>query len=182
MLNLLQDDGYDAVHLRTVAKCAGVSLQTIYRYFPSRDELIIAAVSDWMQVNCYSTLDEPPAFASLYEAVMWLFQQLFEPWERDPRMLEVYSRARLGPGGDRLAIQGYDAFAPIFEDVVRDLDPDYADDVRVILAMVAAAGVEGLAGGRITVPDIRRTLERALLRLTSDNTALLRGARSAGST
>ena len=40
--------GYDAVELRTIAREARVSLETVYKSFPSRDALLLAAVKQWM--------------------------------------------------------------------------------------------------------------------------------------
>lgn len=48
-LQLGADGGYDAVQMRDVAATAGVALGTIYRYFPSKDALLAAAMVEWMQ-------------------------------------------------------------------------------------------------------------------------------------
>ena len=45
---LLETGGYDAVQLREVARRARVSLATIYRLFPTRDELIVISLERWM--------------------------------------------------------------------------------------------------------------------------------------
>lgn len=40
----LADGGYDAVQMREVAERAGVALGTLYRYFPSKKHLLVAAM------------------------------------------------------------------------------------------------------------------------------------------
>src|SRR3546814_13658344 len=48
-LQLGSAGGYDAVQMRDVAASAGVALGTIYRYFPSKDPLLAAAMVEWME-------------------------------------------------------------------------------------------------------------------------------------
>ncbi|BEK87505.1 TetR/AcrR family transcriptional regulator [Nocardia seriolae] len=57
---LLESDGYDAVQLREVARRARVSLTTIYKLFPTRDELLISAIERWMEENTYLPMEPPP--------------------------------------------------------------------------------------------------------------------------
>ena len=48
-LELGADGGYEAVQMRDVAASAEVALGTIYRYFPSKDALLAAAMVEWME-------------------------------------------------------------------------------------------------------------------------------------
>ena len=48
-LQLGADGGYDAVQMRDIAATAEVALGTIYRYFPSKDALLAAAMVEWME-------------------------------------------------------------------------------------------------------------------------------------
>ena len=43
-LSLADEGGYEAVQMRDVAERADVALGTLYRYFPSKDALLIAAL------------------------------------------------------------------------------------------------------------------------------------------
>lgn len=43
---LASEGGYDAVQMREVAAAAGVALGTVYRYFPSKDHLLVSAMLD----------------------------------------------------------------------------------------------------------------------------------------
>jgi len=44
VVEILETDGYDAVQLREVAKRSRTSLTTIYKRFPTRNALILAAL------------------------------------------------------------------------------------------------------------------------------------------
>lgn len=40
--------GYDACQIRTVAATAGMSASTVYQYFPSKDDLLLACFYEWL--------------------------------------------------------------------------------------------------------------------------------------
>jgi AcrR family transcriptional regulator len=176
VVELLESGGYDAVQVRAVAKLARVSQSTIYKFFPTRDDLIVTAVGLWMEANTYSRVADPPPGMSLYEGLMWVFRQVFEPWEQNPRMLEAYCRARAGPGGDRLDLEGKAAVEPVSRAMLAQLDPAYAEDLTDILSNVAFAIMARFAAGEVTVADMLPLLDRTVFRLTTNNEALAAAA------
>ncbi|QBS39513.1 TetR family transcriptional regulator [Nocardia sp. CS682] len=171
VLELLESDGYDAVQLREVARRAHVSLATVYKYFPDRDALMIAAVERWMATNSYAGMEQPPAHESLYDGLMRVLGYVFEPWERNPRMLEAYHRARATENGHRLDNQGINAILPVASPLFERADPSYLEDVALILANMAYALIGRYADGSLEITEILPILERTVRRLTSDNSA-----------
>jgi len=169
VLDLLESEGYEAVQVRTVARRARKSLATLYELFGTRDQLILAAVERWMATNAYAGLTMPQPDESPYETMVRILRTVFEPWERHPRMLEAYYRARGGPGGVRLVLQGMTIVRPIVAAALPDADPEYLRDVEMIHEHVTRAAIARFAEGEIAVTDILPILERALLRLTMDN-------------
>jgi len=170
--DLLESEGYDAAQLRVVAKRAGVSLTTIYKLFPSRNDLIVTALGRWMEANCYSGMADLPPDASLFEALMWIYRRLFEPWERNPRILEAYHRARTAWGGERLDMQGLAAVVPVAGALLDNLDPTYAKDLNLILTNTAVGVIQRAAVGELAITDMLPVIDRTLFRLTRDNAAL----------
>jgi AcrR family transcriptional regulator len=169
VLDLLESEGYDAVQVRTVARRARVSLSTIYKLFGTRDELIVTALERWMDANAYSALTMPAPEESPYGTMVRVLHTVFEPWERHPRMLEAYHRARSGPSGKRLDLHGMAIVQPIVEAALAGADPHYLSDVELIHGHVVRGAVARFADGEIAVTDILPILERALYRLTTDN-------------
>jgi TetR/AcrR family transcriptional regulator, cholesterol catabolism regulator len=177
VIELLETDGYDAVNLREVARRAHVSLDTIYKVFPTRyqksmrtrDELIVTAIEQWMTTNAYADLAPPDPDESLYDGFMRMLRYVFEPWERSPRMLEAFHRARSGPGRARIRLQGTSAVAPIGLAVLEGRDPSYMHDVGLILTHLVDAVIAKFADGQLDITDILPTLERAVFRLTTNN-------------
>jgi AcrR family transcriptional regulator len=165
---MLESGGTGGVQLAAVAKRARVSMTTIYKYFGSRDELIVAAIQEWMDTRVYRTLAEPVP-EEPFDALMCQFRRIFEPWERHPRMAEAFMRARMGPGGHRLLVQGQAASQPIARIVLTHLDPELGEDVASILENVTFALVHRFAVGELRLTDILPTLERTLTRLIGDS-------------
>jgi AcrR family transcriptional regulator len=173
--DLLEADGEESVQLRAVARRARVSLNTIYKHFPTRNHLIVAALGRWMEENCYAAFADYPRDLSLYDGQMWVLGRLFAPWIRNPRMLLAYHRARTGPGGARLDLQGVVAVEPAAQAVFDHLDPSYAKDLALILTNMVTGVIERFAVGDLDVTDILPVLERTLFRLTTNNEALAAG-------
>ena len=165
VVTLLESGGPDAVVLREVARRARVSLRDVYSQFGSRDELIVAAVGQWMDTNVYRPLAEPGVDASLFDALIRQFRHIFEPWEQNPRMLESFVYARSAPSGDRLLRQGVEAAEPI--SALQGLEPAYAEDVAVIMTNLVYALMGRFAAGQLPITEIMPTIERVLRRLTA---------------
>ena len=166
---LLESGGYDAVQLREVARRAHVSLATIYRAFPTREALVVAAIRRWMAVNCYRDVALPTADETLGEGLMRVFRYVFEPWERSPHMLEAFHRARTGPGGEQLDRQGWGAIEPVAHAVLAGTDPAYFADIEHILTNMAYALIGRFADGTLEITAILPILERVVTRLTTNN-------------
>jgi AcrR family transcriptional regulator len=168
---LLEDEGYDGVRLREVARRAHVSLRTIYELFGSRDELIVTALERWMVENTYRELAPAGADESVYDGIMRTLRYVFEPWERSPHLLKAYHHARRGPGGERLEKQGLAVVGPVGRAMIMGADPGYAADVGLVILNMIYAVLGRFADGDLDVGDILPTLERAVFRLTADNAA-----------
>ena len=169
---ILESEGYDALQPRVVAKRARVSLTTIYRFAPTRDELIVAALARWMTENGIDGRVVPPSGLSPRDGLMWVYRKLFESWEKSPRMLEAYYRARAGPGGERVDRQSGEALEPVARAFLEKLDPALAADVGPIMTNLVCGAIHRCAIGEIEVTEILPMLERTLFRLTSDNESL----------
>ncbi|BDB41251.1 MULTISPECIES: TetR family transcriptional regulator [Mycobacterium] len=170
VVDILETDGYDAVQLREVAKRARTSLATIYKRFPTRDALILAALECWMEENRYAALAglTPDPDESVYAGLMRVFRTIFEPWERHPDMLRAYFRARSAPGGQRLVTRGVDAVIPATAAVLAGADPELVEELPPIVSNLAYGLVARFAAGEIAITEILPTLDRALFRLTAN--------------
>jgi Domain of unknown function (DUF4396)/Tetracyclin repressor-like, C-terminal domain len=92
---------------------------------------------------------------------MNLFRTIFEPWEPHPQMLRSYFRARSGPGGKRLIQRGLDAVLPVARAVLAQLDPEFPQDLELILTGVVFGFLGRFTEGEIDVTDIVPGIEGA---------------------
>nr|WP_253851574.1 TetR family transcriptional regulator [Mycobacterium sp. 1423905.2] len=168
VVDILESEGYDAVQLREVARRARTSLATIYKRYPTRDALILAALERWMDENRYAALamQTPSPDESIYDGLMRVFRTIFEPWEKHPDMLRAYHRARSAPGGQRLVSRGLDAVLPATMAVLDRADADLIEDLPPIVSNLAYGLVARFSAGEIDITEILPTLQRALFRLT----------------
>jgi AcrR family transcriptional regulator len=59
-MTMAAEGGYDAVHMRQVAERSGVALGTIYRYFNSKDQMLLAGLAGWTAAVRDDLLASPP--------------------------------------------------------------------------------------------------------------------------
>lgn len=88
-LGLAAEGGYEAVQMRDVATSAGVALGTIYRYFPSKDALLAAAMVEWMEDLERRVGQRGPQGATTAERVYDVLRRAVATMERQPKLAEA---------------------------------------------------------------------------------------------
>jgi AcrR family transcriptional regulator len=71
----LRVDGYDGLSVAALARDLGIANNSVYWYFPSKDELVIAAVEEMLRDIVGR---KPPASRGLEQQVLWFVDQLAE--------------------------------------------------------------------------------------------------------
>jgi AcrR family transcriptional regulator len=78
--------GYEAVQMRAVSQEADVALGTIYRYFASKDQLLIAAL-DQLAADMEETVAAaPPVGSTVHDRVMDVFRRCCGLLETEPKL------------------------------------------------------------------------------------------------
>lgn len=168
-ITLLESGGYEAAQVREVARLAHVSMASIYRRHKTREDLIVAALEVWTAGNSLAPVPAGPPGEPLRDGLMRIYRHVFEPWQKSPWMLEAYHKATATPAGARLSRQGAKAIVPAARHLLQDRDPEYAADVEDILTNMAYAVTGRFIEGQIPATAILPALERAVRRLTTDN-------------
>jgi AcrR family transcriptional regulator len=88
-LQLGSEGGYDAVQMRDVAATAEVALGTIYRYFPSKDALLAAAMVEWMEDLERRVTQRAPRGATTTERIFDVLRRAIGTMERQPKLAEA---------------------------------------------------------------------------------------------
>src|SRR3954467_14811008 len=71
----LRAHGYDGLSVAALARDLGIANNAVYWYFPSKDELVVAAVE---QMLADIVARKPPSSRGLEHQVLWFVDQLSE--------------------------------------------------------------------------------------------------------
>lgn len=80
---LASEGGFEAIQMREVAKRAGIALATLYRYHPSKDDLVRAAVREQVQMLRADVLARPPIANTAGARAASVYVRAFHAMARD---------------------------------------------------------------------------------------------------
>ena len=155
--------GIEAMQMRTVAERSGVALGTLYRYFPSKTDLVAAVADEEMDVLEGSLERRPPRSATPDGRAVEVLMRATRGLMREPELADTLIRSLLLSDvrtgfGDRLT--GL---------LARAVNEDALDDERrVLLRSLAGVWVMEmieLLRGRTDEDRLRGSLEIAASRL-----------------
>ncbi|ETK31936.1 TetR family transcriptional regulator [Microbispora sp. ATCC PTA-5024] len=162
--------GVEAMQMRTVAERAGVALGTLYRYFPSKMDLVVAVVSEEIDLLESSIERRPPSAATPAGRAVDVLMRATRGLMREPELADALIRSLImaeveAPFGDRMA-------GLILRVAAGGLTVDRATEEQFALAgSLAGVWVQELLEmlrGRRTYDQIQRRIEIAADRLLVD--------------
>ena len=89
---MLASGGEDALQMKELAERAVVSLATLYRYFPSKDHLLLAISQSRYENALRRITSEPPRGATVQERVTGHLLREFRAEQRDQRLTAALVR------------------------------------------------------------------------------------------
>ncbi|GGK71444.1 TetR family transcriptional regulator [Sphaerisporangium melleum] len=162
--------GVEAMQMRTVAERAGVALGTLYRYFPSKMDLVVAVVSEEIDLLESSIERRPPRAETAAGRAVDVLMRATRGLMREPELADALIRSLIMaqvevPFGDRMA--------GLLLRVSRDgLSVETASEEQFALAgSLSGVWVNELLEmlrGRRTYEQIQRRIEIAAARLLAD--------------
>ncbi|MFF5212815.1 TetR family transcriptional regulator [Streptosporangium sp. NPDC000396] len=162
--------GVEAMQMRTVAERAGVALGTLYRYFPSKMDLVVAVVGEEIDLLENSIERRPPSAATPSGRAVDVLMRATRGLMREPELADALIRSLImaevdTPFGDRMA-------GLLLRVSGDDLTVETATEEQFALAgSLASVWVHELLEmlrGRRTYEQIQRRIEIAATRLLSD--------------
>jgi AcrR family transcriptional regulator len=128
-MELARDGGYEAVQMREVSTRADVALGTVYRYFSSKDQLLVAVLNEWV-LELQRRLETRPVRGDTpAERVNDVLRRALLALERSPQLTEALVTA----------LSSVSAADP--EAIAQTLDVN-ANMQRVILSAMGEEGPE----------------------------------------
>ena len=171
-VELAQQGGYEAVQMRDVANRADVALATLYRQYPSKDQLLLAALADQTSTLRDILGRRPSRGNAPLERVNGVLERATRALTREPRLAGAMVTALGSPEPDAAAIKQeiLELLRGILGDAGGFTEVDDADTALRTLGYVWFAALGAWSSGMIDD-------EQMVLDLTEAARLLLAGAR-----
>lgn len=158
----MTDDVYDTFQIRSVAHRANVSPSTLYRYFPSKDALLVAGLDLWLSRFIADVEGELILMSMPLGRLRYLTARITCELRRYPLIADAFVRAYL------LATHAH-----MDSDMVRDsvsrafahaLSPAGSCRTAVsdLVTDIWAANIPAIIQNRVSVDDLQERLERTV--------------------
>lgn len=170
-LELAAGGGFDGVQMRDVAAEAGVALGTVYRYFDSKERLLLEANLEQVRALRELLAERPPAGVTAADRVVDVLRRATRTQTRRPEATAAMVRA-LGtarPEESDAVAQVSEAMTGIITSAMHSGDPSERDRaVARVLSQVWLSSLIGWVGGVDGSEVVGDDLERAARMLLTD--------------
>ncbi|MFC5164442.1 TetR family transcriptional regulator [Nonomuraea angiospora] len=162
--------GVEAMQMRTVAERAGVALGTLYRYFPSKMDLVVAVVGEEIDLLESSIERRPPGATTPSSRAVDVLMRATRGLMREPELADALIRSLImaevqTPFGERITglLLRVSADGLSLEDATEE-----QADLAGSLASVWVQELLEMLRGRRTYDQIQRRIETSADRLLAD--------------
>lgn len=162
-VELAAGGGYEAVQMRDVAERADVALGTLYRYFPSKDHLLVAALGEWAVALERRLKQKPAQGDTAADRVIEVLRRATRALEREPRVTAAMVTALSSPDPDAAATKNevYETLRSIISDAIDGAPVDHPDEIVRVLGYVWFAALVSWVGGMAEAGIMGTELETA---------------------
>ena len=98
-LRILEEQGYDALNMRNIARSCGIATGTIYNYFPTKQDLLLQMMSSYWEQQ-YQTIDtvinsdigtfiKLEKVFTMMEGFVQYFKETWINWRQDKESFDV---------------------------------------------------------------------------------------------
>jgi TetR/AcrR family transcriptional regulator, cholesterol catabolism regulator len=162
-MTLAAKGGYDAVQMRAVAQEADVALGTLYRYFSSKDQLLLAGLEQLAGEMQEQLHEHPVEGRTSHERVSKVLRKLCDVLEAEPLLAHAVVTA-LSSSDPDVAEHTAGVQKRLTAMIAEALDGESIDDidgVTNVLGMVWFSSMLSWVGGRTEVGTMAQDLDMA---------------------
>jgi AcrR family transcriptional regulator len=163
-LALAAEGGYDAVQMREVAARADVALGTLYRYFSSKEHLLVAAMAEQVDGLRQRLAERPAAGEDDAERVMDVIHRATRALQRQPNVTIAMLKSLISSGEDVATTMKPigELMTEIIISAMRHDPPDPKDPVVAdVLQHVWMGSLLWWAAGRTSTKQVEDRVNRA---------------------
>jgi len=174
-IELATDGGFDSVQMREVADRAGVALGTLYRYFPSKIHLLVAALDREFEASEVRTQTRAVPGDTAHERVMNVLSRDTRALQKRPKLTEALVRAFMFADASVLG-EIETVGMRLTRMIARAISgsPEHAEataEEAAIIRVIADVWLSALvawANGRLEAPEVEKSIDVAVGLLLRD--------------
>jgi AcrR family transcriptional regulator len=169
-VGLAAEGGYDAVQMRAVALRADVALGTLYRYFASKEHLLVSALAEHVADLRGRLVERPPRGEDDATRVMDVIRRVTRALQRDPNVIAAMLKSLISSGagvGEAVTPIGGQMTA-IVVSAMRHDSPESVERDRAVAEVIQQVWLASLlwwVAGRAPARQVEEKVERAVLLL-----------------
>jgi AcrR family transcriptional regulator len=169
-VGLAAEGGYDAVQMREVALRADVALGTLYRYFASKEHLLVSALADHVADLRGRLEARPPRGEDDAARVMDVIRRVTRALQRDANVIAAMLKSLISSGaGVEQAVGPIGGeMTEIVVSAMRHDNPETIErdrDVAEVIQQVWLASLLWWVAGRAPARQVEEKVERAVVLL-----------------
>jgi AcrR family transcriptional regulator len=161
----LASRGYDHCQIRSVAAAAELAPSTVYLYFPSKDDLLLACLHDWLQDFDEGACSESDTSVDGYQRLLHVFELLTVRFSESPHRAEAMIRSYLyaqGPTTEQADLVRT-RIVGIFSNAMGEgFSVQLRQGVADMFTDVWTTNISVIAQQRTTTPELMQRLAHAI--------------------
>lgn len=163
-MELLDEREYEQIQIREVAESADVALATLYRYFPSKEQLYAHALIEWGKTFDQKVWAHDSRATSDADRLRSVLKRTARAYERHPHFYKLITVLEVTTDlAARQVFAGYvEAFKTTVAGLLHDTDPRDAESVRMVATAVLGQQLREWSLGRITSRQLQATIDDAV--------------------
>jgi TetR/AcrR family transcriptional regulator, cholesterol catabolism regulator len=171
-IDLAERGGYDAVQMRDVARRANVALGTLYRYFPSKDQLLASVWIDWSHEIEAEILRQRLRGETAAERIMDFVRRVTKALELEPMLASALVKSLLAPdvAAEESRQEMRAMLGRVIDEQLSEMPTGTRVDIRDIIGQVFYANIVLWVNGRMPVERLYENMATAC-RLLLDHRA-----------